>query len=166
LAGPAAEFSERIAPRKHIGEDAAGKVMRARLPAGRIAYDDRRESLARHVGKLFREHRLYFGAHLHAPGSSRRHRQQQGNGHHQWAAGAEPLTLLETVFHRVTLKPLIVCQISGAADLFTNHPFPYVRSAMEKFDTVCRASIQKLNYIDIHQRYCVEIQHHLCLIAR
>src|SRR5690606_9793934 len=43
--------------------------------------------------------------------------------------------------------------------LFTNHPFPYVRPAMEQFDATFLAGIQKANDLGIYERYALVIQH-------
>ena len=49
--------------------------------------------------------------------------------------------------------------------IFTTHPFPYVRPAMEKFDATFLAGTQKVNDLDIHERHALEIQRDGQLLA-
>ena len=44
------------------------------------------------------------------------------------------------------------------AGIFTNHPFPYVRPAMEKLDASLFAGIQKAHDLDIHEGHALEVQ--------
>jgi hypothetical protein len=52
--------------------------------------------------------------------------------------------------------------ISG---IFTNDPFPYVRPAMEKFDAIFLAGIEKSNDFDIHECHTLEVKRAEQLLA-
>lgn len=59
-----------------------------------------------------------------------------------------------TSFSDVTLESI---PLSFPAFL-TDHPFPNIRPAIEKLDTVFFTGVQKSNYLDIHERHSVEVQ--------
>jgi len=49
--------------------------------------------------------------------------------------------------------------------LFTRHPLSYVGAAMEQFDPAFLAAAQESNYIDVDERYPVQVQRNPRLVA-
>ena len=64
-------------------------------------------------------------------------------------------TWIIPVYVYVRYRNLSALSFSG---IFTTHPFPYVRPAMEELDATFLAGIQKSNDLDIHECHALEVQ--------